>query len=176
MGSTQNGRSSFKDANELFFRACQQWEHGKLLSAFRLFLRGAKAGDGSSQLNLGYLYDYGIGVKRNRRAAEYWYRRAYLQGVAGGANNIGTLYRDEQRPRRAFWWFRRATVLGDVGANLEIAKYYLVHEGNQPKAIEHIKLVIDSDMVSEEEQQIAKKLLNKVMPQNKRESSRKQRP
>jgi TPR repeat protein len=163
MSLTQSGRRLSKNANDLFARACQQWERGKLLSAFRLFLHAAKAGDAGSQLNLGYLYDYGIGVQSNRRAAEYWYRRAYVQGMAGGANNIGTLYRDEQRPKRALLWFRRATKLGDVGANLEIAKYYLNHEQNTDRAVEHLEMVIASDSVSEAEKETARKLRKKVL-------------
>ncbi|MGH7118989.1 MAG: hypothetical protein ACREFP_08380 [Acetobacteraceae bacterium] len=60
----------------------------------------AKLGNPSAQLNLGYTYDVGIGVRRNRAAAIYWYRRAYRQGVGIAASNIGTIFRGRgQLPR-----------------------------------------------------------------------------
>lgn len=37
----------------LFERASNQWDQGNLLSAYRLFLAGAKAGDAGCQVNLG---------------------------------------------------------------------------------------------------------------------------
>lgn len=65
-------RAADSRAQESFTRGSAQWERGKLQSAFRLFLAAAKAGDEGAQINLGYFYDVGIGVKRNRGAALYW--------------------------------------------------------------------------------------------------------
>ncbi|HZD93024.1 MAG TPA: tetratricopeptide repeat protein, partial [Candidatus Sulfotelmatobacter sp.] len=86
------------------------------------FLKAAKNGDQSSQLNVGYCYDTGKGVKRNVLAALYWYRLAYRRGHASAAVNIGTVWRDRLKPKKALYWFQRAVQLGDEGANLEIAK------------------------------------------------------
>jgi len=68
--------------NELFIRADELEDRGELKAAFRLFLAGAKAGDISCQLNLGNYYDDAKGIRRNRKAALYWYRRAYRRGDA----------------------------------------------------------------------------------------------
>src|SRR5690349_4222867 len=77
--------------NELFFRADKQWDRGHLISAFRLFLAGAKAGDKDSQVNVGFFYDSGVGVHPNRKKALYWYNKAYRQGDALAAYNIGRI-------------------------------------------------------------------------------------
>ena len=61
---------------DLFTRANKEAEAGKLRVAFHLYLAAAKAGDTSCQINLGNLYDEGSGVRRNRSAAMYWYKRA----------------------------------------------------------------------------------------------------
>jgi TPR repeat protein len=81
MSTFQHGskRSRSSNACNLFLRANEHWDRGELKSAFRLFLRAARAGDSGARVNLGYFYDSGLGVKPNRDLALYWYRRAYRQ-------------------------------------------------------------------------------------------------
>ena len=160
-GKNQNlGRKSKRD--DLFFRADKEADHGNFRRAFRLFLAGAKAGDKSCQLNLGYLYDTGKGVRRNRSAALYWYKRAYRQRDAPAATNIGTVWRDEGQHKRALSWFRKAVKLGDDEAHLEIAKLYLQNEDDPAKAIPHLQKVCQSDWVTEAGQEEAAKLLKQA--------------
>jgi TPR repeat protein len=120
-------------AEQLHIRAHRQWDAGKLRGAFRLMLSAAKLGDSAAMSNLGYFYDEGIGVKRNRAAAMQWYRKAYRRGDHAGASNIGLIYRMENKPRRALRWFEKAVALGDIDANLEIAQVY-IKDLEQPQA------------------------------------------
>jgi TPR repeat protein len=126
----------------ILLRADEKWNAGELRSAFRLFLAAAKLGDMIGQLNLGYFYDVGIGVKRNRNAARRWYLRSYRKGHASGASNIGTIYRDEEDTKRALIWFERAVERGDIDANLEIAKIYLRDKEQADKALPHLRCVV----------------------------------
>jgi TPR repeat protein len=128
-------------AIELFIRADKQQELGKLRSAFRLFLAAAKLGEPSCQARLGSIYADGIGVKPNRKAALYWYRRASQQGEGSAAFNLGIVFRDEENFKDALLWFQRAVALGVVDANLEIAKIYLRNGKYSRKAIEHLKVI-----------------------------------
>ena len=115
-------RQSLKPNTEILFsRANKEWEHRKLRCAFRLFLSGARAGDPGAQVNLGYFYDTGIGMKPNRRQALCWYKRAFQQGCAAAATNIGTIFRDQRQLKKALVWFRRAVKLGD-GDEMQIWK------------------------------------------------------
>ena len=93
-------------------------------------------------LNLGYFYDVGIGVKRNRAAAMYWYQRAYRRGFASAAVSIGTIYRDENKTRRALEWFGRALAMGDVDVNLEIARIYIDDLKTPDAAVPHLQRVV----------------------------------
>jgi TPR repeat protein len=149
-------------AEELFIRATKQEENGQLRSAFRLYLAAAKAGDTSCQVNVGNFYDAGTGVRRNRLAALYWYKRAYRRGVSCAASNIGVMWRNDKNPKRALEWFRKAARLGDEEANLEIAKYYLRNEPNTAKAIRHLEKVCQSDCVTEAGKEEATKLLKQL--------------
>lgn len=143
----------------LFVRADQHSERGEWHSAFRLFLGAAKAGDLGSQVNVGYCYDTGKGVRKNAVKALYWYRRAYRRGCSSAAANIGTIWRDRQKPKRALYWFRRAAQMGDGRANLEIAKLFLASGKNHSEAIRHLELVCQSGQESEACEEEAQRLL-----------------
>ena len=111
-------RSPQRKTDELFRRAHEQWGQDKLRSAFTLFRAAAKQGDTGAQVNLGYFYDVGIGIRPNRNAALRWYRRAYRAGERAAASNIATIFRDQGKLTQAMSWFRRAAALGDGDANL----------------------------------------------------------
>jgi tetratricopeptide (TPR) repeat protein len=141
------GRNKSK-ADNLFIRACRHEDDGDSKSAFRLMLAAAKLGDTGAQVNVGNYYDAGIGVRQNRAAAMYWYKRAYSRGYSCAAHNIGIIWRNEKQHRRALAWFRRAVELGDDDSSLDIGKHYL-YEGNNPaKAIAHFKRVIRAKSVT----------------------------
>ena len=133
---TSKGTTSRDETNELLFeRASKSWDEGRLLSAFRLFMAGAKAGDTGAQFNLGYFYAAGIGVKRNKRRAVFWYQRAYRKGFAAAASNIAALFLAEADMRGALKWYHRAITLHDADANLAVAKIY-VRDGRNFAEIE----------------------------------------
>jgi TPR repeat protein len=65
-------RSRKSKVEELFLLADKERNRGKARSAFRLFHAAAKASDRAAQLNLGYFYDNGIGVRRNKLVVLSW--------------------------------------------------------------------------------------------------------
>ena len=146
----------------LFSRASRLSDNGRYKSAFRLFLAGAQKGDLSCRLNVGTCYDAGTGVRPDRAAALYWYKRAYRRGDASAASNIGTIWRDEDKLQRALYWFQRAVALGDDDANLEIARIYLCKEDDRRKAIPYLQRVCRSQMVTESSKEEAQRLLKEV--------------
>jgi TPR repeat protein len=161
--SRRAARSSRKArAEELFIRADQQDDNRNFRSAFRLFLAGAKLGEKGCQVNVGNYYDDAKGIRRNRKAALYWYKRAYRGGIATAANNIGVLWRNDKYPKRALAWFKKAARMGNDDANLEIAKYFLQTDPNPYKAILHLKIVCESEWVSEANVEEAEKLLKRA--------------
>jgi TPR repeat protein len=149
----------------LFAKASEQWDRGKLRSAFRLFLSAAKRGDPGAQHNLGYFYDVGVGVKPNRAAALYWYNRAFRRGYSSAASNIGTIFRDEEKTRQALSWFQRAIRLGDADANLEVAKILLRKEGKTGRAVAYLKRTTKAKPsdVTEGSKQEAQRLLSQLV-------------
>jgi TPR repeat protein len=139
---TTSNESIRMRTTSLLKRAHQQWESNHLLSAFRLFLAAAKLGEVTAQLNLGYFYDIGLGIAKNRNKALEWYERAYHQGHGSAASNIGTIFRDEGDDGEALKWFRRAVKRHDAEANLEIAKLYLRRENQDAKALPYLNALL----------------------------------
>lgn len=132
---SQRTKSTGENSDLLFDRASKSWEDGKLLSAFRLFLAGAKAGDTGAQFNLGYFYAVGIGVKRNRERAILWYKEAYRAGLGAAASNLAALFLAEGDSTTALKWYHRAIALRDADANVEVARIY-TRQGRMPSEIE----------------------------------------
>jgi TPR repeat protein len=145
--------------NDLFVRADKQEECGRKRSAFRLMLAAAKLGDRGAQINVGNYYDDGKGVRRSRSAALYWYKRAYRRGDSSAAHNIGVLWRNEGKLRRALSWFFRAVKLGDDESNLDIGKHFVQNEKNPRKAIPYFERVTPEKWVSEAAVEEAAQLL-----------------
>ena len=102
-------------------------------------------------------------MKPNRALALYWYRRAYLQGERCAASNIGIVYRDEKKLRRALAWFERAVKLKDGDANLEIAKIYL-QRNDRTRAVRYLKQFCKAkpEDVTEASKEEAEKLLRRL--------------
>jgi len=158
--NSQKSRKS--KASELFERGYNEWKRKNLRPALRLFLAAAQAGDKGAQVNVGYFYDKGIGIRRNRSKALYWYKRAYRRGDSGAANNIATIWRAEQKMNRALSWFQKAVNLGNDGSNLEIAKYYLRGQHDTSRAIGYLNKVCRSNRVAEVELEEANRLLKEA--------------
>jgi len=110
-------------------------ERGLDRQAFRVLLGAARAGDGGAYLNLGYAYDNGLGVRRSKRKAVRWYRRAFEQRDGAAAHNIATIYRDRGDVLRAMRWLHRAADLGESGSNVLLGQLLLARLGDVQAAI-----------------------------------------
>ena len=94
-----------EDANE----ALIQKDYAKAVQLYRPL---AAAGNPEAQVNLGYMYDEGLGVSRDYGEAVRWYRFAADQGEPQGLSNLANMYRDgvgvQQDYVQAHLWFNLA--------------------------------------------------------------------
>ena len=162
------GAARHMDLEKKFNEADALLDAGHHREAFRLFHEAARAGHRASWLNLGYCFDAGRGVRRSRERALFWYRKAASKGDGSGANNIGTVYRDEGRPRLAARWFRKAVLLGATDSLLDLAKLYLGPLDDLAKARSALTRVARAKNVSEDTREQAEALLARVQPRSSR--------
>ena len=94
-----------EDANE----ALIQKDYAKAVQLYRPL---AAAGNPEAQVNLGYMFDEGLGVSRDYGEAVRWYRFAADQGEPQGLSNLANMYRDgvgvQQDYVQAHLWFNLA--------------------------------------------------------------------
>jgi TPR repeat protein len=91
----------------------------------RLFRRAAECGDPTAAGALGYAYDVGQGIRRDKGLALKWYRRAARSGNTVAASNIATVFRDWGNLRRAHQWLLRTVEMGDGDAAVSAGYGYL---------------------------------------------------
>jgi hypothetical protein len=61
-------------------------------SALRVWMDAATAGDADAMVNVGEIYERGIGGAPNYEAAVIWYQKAADKGLSRGLFDLGTLY------------------------------------------------------------------------------------
>jgi TPR repeat protein len=106
-------------------------EHGILKDhkkAAELFLEAANQGFAASRNNIGYMYEYGLGVPKNYNAAFEWYFGAANQGLAAAQNNIGYAYQHghgvPKNYKTALEWYIKAANQGLAAAQNNIGWMY----------------------------------------------------
>lgn len=129
---------------DFFWKAHDAESKGKYRKAFRLYLKGALAGDLSCELNLGYCYDYGIGVKRNKGKALHHYHNCMERGDASGANNIGIIYFQKGDNEKSKKYLFKAIEMGAHDSALMLAEIFL-KENNLPLAKKFYQMVLSAD-------------------------------
>jgi TPR repeat protein len=161
------GAPRHMDLEMKFNEACAYLDAGHHREAFRLFQEAARAGHQASWLNVGYCFDVGLGVRRSRERALFWYRKAAKAGDGAAANSIGTVYRDEGRPRLAARWFLKAVSLDEADALLDLAKLYLGPLNDPAKARSALARVARARNVTENTREQAEALLSQMRPLRK---------
>jgi hypothetical protein len=166
------GKARPMDLERMFFEADALVDAGHHREAFRLFHKAARAGHRASWLNVAYCFSVGLGVRRSRERALFWYRKAVKKGDGAAATSIGMVYRDEGRPRLAARWFRKAVLLGYTDALLDLAKLYLGPLDDRAKARAALARVARARDVSVDTQEQAEALLAQLQPLGKKGRSR----
>jgi TPR repeat protein len=97
-------------------------------SAVFWFRKAAKQGYGPAEYNLGNMYYYGKGLKRDYSQAYFWYKKSTENNFTGGQYNLGTMYYKglgvKQDYSKAYYWLKKASDRGDDKAQNLLAYFY----------------------------------------------------
>lgn len=98
-------------------------ERANFSTALKVWLPLAEQGDLTAQNNVGEIFEKGLGVSADHKAAAVWYQRAAEKGFSRAAINLGGLYEQglgvPKDQKQALSWYRRAAGLAEL--NFEIA-------------------------------------------------------
>jgi TPR repeat protein len=111
--------------SETALAGMQAYNRGDVATAFRLLRQAADAGDSEAQVNLGYLYARGHGVREDQAEALRLYELAAKAGSSEGMNAIGYKYLwgtgVKRDPKQAAYWFCESVVRGNPRAMNNLA-------------------------------------------------------
>lgn len=90
---------------------------GGRASALKVWSEKAKGGDAEAQNYMGEIFEKGLGVEPDYRAAAGWYKKAAAQGYSRAQNNLAFLYEKglgvKKNPLEAIQFYRAAAQLED---------------------------------------------------------------
>lgn len=112
----------------LFDQANSAFAQQHYQAAFSDFNKAAISGHVKSQYNLAYLYQQGVGTKKNLQKAIDWYKKAASQKHVKAMYNLGYLYQHTSPPTQnyvdALKWYKKAAALGSDSALVNIGQLY----------------------------------------------------
>ena len=102
------------------------------VKASKLLAMLALRGHTLSRCNIGYHFNFGIGVPKDYDLAIYWYTLAAKAGDAYAMTNLGKLYSEKDGPKwdgiKAVRWFKKAVAKGETWAMGELGHCLLCGE------------------------------------------------
>jgi len=111
----------------------EAYERGDYEGAFFWYSQAAEQGYLPAQLNLGIMYDEGIGVEENDSEAAKWFRLAAEQGDTQAQHNLGNMYAHGEGVTRnvaeALKWYRLAAEQGYDPSQLNLGVMYAEGDG-----------------------------------------------
>ncbi len=97
-------------------------------AAAKIFEKLADKGLAKAQLQIGYQYQHGEGVRQNSDEAVRWYRKAADQGHAVAQANLGKMYEDaigvKEDWAEAVRWYRKSAEQGYAEGQFSLGRAY----------------------------------------------------
>lgn len=128
------GLAMISPSHASFEQGLQAYQSGQPQRAAALWRSAAEGGDLAAMRNLGNLYRRGDGVSQDLFEAEYWYKRAAMQGFDRAQFNLAALYQDggpnfPPRLDEAAHWYEQAAAQGNPHAHLALGLMLLEGQG-----------------------------------------------
>ena len=84
--------NSFSDTTEQYNHALSLKKKGTYPQAYKLLLGLAEQEHAEAQFDIGYLYDFGLGVPKDQKKSLEWYRRSAKNGSPRSLAYLGSAY------------------------------------------------------------------------------------
>ena len=120
--------NSHSDYERIFTEATEYYDKRDYKKAFDLYLEAAEQGYAPAQCNLGYMYQLGEGVFKDKAKAVEWYTKSAEQGNAGAQFNLGLMYEYgegvSQDKVKAVELYTKSAEQGNVAAQCNLGYMY----------------------------------------------------
>ena len=126
--ATENANENAARAQALMEQGGQLYRAKNYAAAVPVFLEAAKLGNAAAQLQVGWHYEFGQGVRRNLKEAARWYLAAAEQGDARAECNLATMYETGngtgENWMAAAHWYLAAAKQNDVRGLYNMGRAY----------------------------------------------------
>src|SRR5436190_2709504 len=116
------------DSQAAYEQGSRLYKAGDKQRAFPHFLQAAQQGHIQGQLQVGWHYEFGVGVARDFAEAATWYEKAAVAGNAIAMKNSGQMYEDGKGVRqdwlKAAAWYRKSAEAGERSGEFALARAY----------------------------------------------------
>ena len=123
-----------------FAQGVEYYKSGDHMRASVEFLIAAEKGDPRAQLNLGLMYDEGLGVEQDYAQAAKWYGAAADQGIEFAMLNLASLHFEglgvNQDYAIALRWYEKAAFLGNPTAQYNLG---VMHEEGRGTLLNYVQ-------------------------------------
>ncbi|MDR4494815.1 MAG: SEL1-like repeat protein [Nitrospirales bacterium] len=122
------GSEPVSQAQTRFDEGVRLYKAKDYTGAAKVFLKLAEQGYTKAQVQIGYQYAYGEGVRQNADEAVRWYRKAADQGNAKAQSNLGKMYEDglgvKEDWAEAVRWYRKSAEQGYAEGQFNLGRAY----------------------------------------------------
>lgn len=117
-----------KPGQDRFDEGVRLYKAKDYAGAAKIFIKLAEKGDSKAQLQIGYQYEYGEGVKTDPQEAAKWFKKAAEKGNAAAQSNLGGMYEDGRGVKEdwleAANWYRKSAEQGNVSGQFRLGRAY----------------------------------------------------
>jgi TPR repeat protein len=146
-------------AAELLSKASLAAQRGSFEEAFRIWEPPARSGNAEAQHNLGIMYYFGEGLRKDHAKALMWRKKAADQGHAAAQLDIGVMYSNGEGVRRddkvATSWYMKSAMKGNARAQFNLGSNYETGAGVQLDKGEALKWYLKAAEQNDADAQLA---------------------
>lgn len=121
-----------KDVKEIAAKLHEEADH-LFKEAVSWFRKSADQGNAQAQLNLGLMYQKGVGTEQNNEQAVSWFRKSAEQDNSDAQLNLGAMYQNgagvEKSNEEAVSWYLKSAAQDNTDAQVSLGVMYQNGEG-----------------------------------------------
>lgn len=121
--------TNFKKGKEYFQNGDREFMNGNYKDAVEWFKKSWDLGYAMASSNLGYCYEYGLGVEKDIYKAFEHYMRAAQSGVAVAEYNVGRMLEENKNYEAAAEYYEKSANQNNIGAQIKLGDCYYYGRG-----------------------------------------------
>ena len=121
--------NDIKKGNEYFSNGYKNFVEGNYKSAIEWYNKALKLGNTDASCNLGYCYEHGLGVEKDKYKAFECYMQSAQVGDAIAQFNVARMFEYDKKYEEAVEFYEKAAKQGHMTSQRKLGNYYFYGRG-----------------------------------------------